>query len=924
MMKTYSLPLRGLLATLAAFVTLAARAELPTARLTALQPFAGQRGTTVDVKVVGQDLDDLAALRFSDPRITAKLKSPDTFAVTIPADVQPELCDVRAVGRYGASNPRAFCVEALPVASAKPGNTSPGGAAPIAVGRVLCATAEANAVQYFKLSLKKGQRVIVEVDGRSVDSRIDPSTVLADAGGRDLAISRRGDVLDFTPREDGEYVLRIYDATYRGGPDVFYRLAVHTGPYVEYAQPAAGVAGTRSKFTLFGRNLPGGKPAQAGKGLEQLDVEIELPADPEAAAATLGYVPSVEAPLDEFDYRLTTPAGVSNAVRIAYATAPTVVAETAAARESSSAAASAGQRVAVPCEVCGRFGARARQHAFTFDAAAGSAYVVEVFCNRMGNAPAAPFLLIQKLKKGDKGAADAWVDVQEVYDSPLNVGGNELRTLNRDPAYRLEAKEAGTYRAVVRDLFSTPADGAGVAFRLAVRSPSPDFRLAVVPASPPQEKDSKEVPLWTPLLRRGGAVPLKVIAIRRDGFDGEIEVNADHLPPGVTCAPVRLGKADTVAPLLLVADDKAEAGAAPIRVTGTATVNGAPVTRVARPGTVATSDYNKTDKVAEVSSRRARELLIAVAPEDAPLTIAPAKDAAGGAIETFAFNKLSIPFKVTKRGEFGAAIPLKLTGHPLLEKLKEVNVDKAGDTAAVELDLAALKVPPGVYTLYVESLAKVKYRANAQAAKAAEDAAKSADKTAAELAAAVKAAEAKMAKVKPDAPDRAELEKAAKAAAAKMKEAEAAKTAAAAKAKEMAAKSAAKDLSASFYSTPVRLTVAAAPVSVAPPTDAVKIDAGGKAEAEVALKRLPGFADPVELTITAPATAKGLAGKATAAKDATTAKLAITADAKTPAGEYPVKVTAAMKVNGQAVTVDQTMTVKVTAKAGTPAPEKKK
>ena len=40
--------------------------------------------------------------------------------------------------------------------------------------------------------------------------------------------------------------------------------------------------------------------------------------------------------------------------------------------------------------------------------------------------------------------------------------------------------------------------------RLAIRSESPDFRLMAYPASPLPEKDSKDVPVWSPLLRRGG------------------------------------------------------------------------------------------------------------------------------------------------------------------------------------------------------------------------------------------------------------------------------------------------------------------------------------------------------------------------------------------------------------------------------------
>jgi hypothetical protein len=885
--------------------------------LTALQPFAATRGTSIEVKLVGQDLDELTSLRFSDSRITAKAKAgaADTFVVTVPADVPPGVCDVRAVGRYGVSNPRAFVVETLAVVSGKAGNTSAATAAPAAVGQVICGSADANAVQYYKVPLKKGQRVLVDVDGRSVDSKIEPSAVLADPAGRDVVISRRGELIDFIAHADGEHVLRVFDSTYRGGAEFFYRLAIHSGQHIDFVSPASGLPGTKSKYTLYGRNLPGGSPAPefttaAGKPLERLEVDIELPADPEKAAERFDYVSSVEALLDGFDYRLTTPTGVSNPVRIAYATAP-VVAETPAATDRSNAA---GQKVTAPCEVSGRFDVHARPHAFSFDAAAGAVYWVEVFCNREGGA-AAPFVLIQKLKK-DAKAGDSWVDVQEVYESPANVGGGELRTSSRDPAYRLEAKEAGTYRAVVRNLFSTPAEVGGIGYRLAIRKEAPDFRMAVVPASPAAEKDSKEVPVWTPLLRRGGVAPLKVVALRRDGFDGEIEVKVEGLPAGVTCSPVKLGKGESTAALLLVASDKAEAGAAAVRVTGTATVAGAAVTRVARAGTVATSEYNKTDKIAEVSSRRAREMVVGVAPEDSPLVIAPAKD---GSVETCVFNKVTVPLKVTKRGDFSGAIPLKITGHPSLEKAKEINVDK-GDSANVEIDLAALKLPAGTYNLYVETLAKVKYRQNVEAAKLAEDASKAADKKAAETAAAAKAADAKLAATK-DAKEKPSLEKAAKEMAAKVKEAEAAKTAAAAKLKEMNAKAAAKETAASFYSTPIRLTVTAAPVTVAPVTANVAV--GGKAEADVAVTRLYGFADPIELTLVAPPGVKGLAGKATLAKDQAAGKLAITADAATPAGEHAVKVQAAMKVNGQAVTVEQAMTVKVTAKTAEPTPSPK-
>ena len=64
-----------------------------------------------------------------------------------------------------------------------------------------------------------------------------------------------------------------------------------------------------------------------------------------------------------------------------------------------------------------------------------------------------PFALIQRVTKNDKGEEQI-SDVQEMYDNDQNAGGNEFNTTTRDPAYRFEVKEAGTYRVKLRDLFN--------------------------------------------------------------------------------------------------------------------------------------------------------------------------------------------------------------------------------------------------------------------------------------------------------------------------------------------------------------------------------------------------------------------------------------------------------------------------------------
>jgi hypothetical protein len=670
-----------------------ARAELPVARLTSIFPPGAKQGSTLEVTSTGQDLDDLASLHFSDRRITAKrAAAANAFVVSVAADVPPGIYDVRAVGRFGITNPRAFAVGTLAEAVNKPGNVTAAAATPVALGQTVSAVAEANAVHHFMLALKKGRRILARVEAREIDSRMAPCVTLADADGRERVVSRRGELVDFTADADGDYLIKVHDVTFRGGPEFFYRLSVHAGPHIDFVIPASGLPGTRSRYQLFGRNL-GSRPPDGT--LEQLSVDIELPAADSPLSDPLAYVPSTAAFLDGIDYRLTTAHGVSNPARIYFASAPVVLRDQTAGP----------QRVSPPCEIVGRLRPRGGQDCFTFDAPANAVFWVEVFSSRLGH-PAAPFLLIQRVSKDDKGA-EKIVDVQEVYESSTNVGGPEFKTASRDPAFRLEVKTAGTYRVLLRNLFSTDLDEAARVYRLAIRAESPDFRLAAYPAPPIPEKDSKDVPLCTPLLRRGGVTPIKVIASREDGFAGEIQLAVEGLPPGVTCPQASIPPSAASAVLLLCAAEDAQPVVAPLRITGTAIVAGGALTRHARPGTIATSTYAAADKVVDVSSRRARELFVAVAPEPSPLSILP-KDPS---IEARVSGKVSIGLKVVRRGEFTAPIPLKLAGHPLLAPLKEVTVAPTVDAASIDLDLSQVKLPPGTYDLHVETLAKLKYAA---------------------------------------------------------------------------------------------------------------------------------------------------------------------------------------------------------------------
>ena len=110
---------------------------------------------------------------------------------------------------------------------------------------------------------------------------------LLDKSGRELKKVKQGagpdPVLDFTAPADGAYTIKLYDEIYGGGNDYFYRLTASAAPFVDFVFPASAPAGTTAQFTLYGRNLPGGKPADGltagGLPLEKLPVNVSLPAE---------------------------------------------------------------------------------------------------------------------------------------------------------------------------------------------------------------------------------------------------------------------------------------------------------------------------------------------------------------------------------------------------------------------------------------------------------------------------------------------------------------------------------------------------------------------------------------------------------------------------------------------------------------------
>jgi len=186
------------------------------------------------------------------------------------------------------------------------------------------------------------------------------------------------------------------------------------------------------------------------------------------------------------------------------------------------------QKLTLPCEVAGQFFPAGDADFYAFDAKKGDVWWIETISQRL-DLPTNPFVLIQRD-----------TDAQEVYAADTNVGGIRFSTVSSDPVVRFEAKEDGTYRVKVSDLFGNSRNDPRNIYRLIIRKESPDFRLVALAEPPPEKKDDRKAEPYSTLLRADGTNAIKVVALRRDGFAGEIELHAEGLPAGVTCQPTKI------------------------------------------------------------------------------------------------------------------------------------------------------------------------------------------------------------------------------------------------------------------------------------------------------------------------------------------------------------------------------------------------
>jgi hypothetical protein len=688
-------------------------------------PPGGKAGTTVEVTFTGQNLEDPERLLFSHPGIKAEPVAPPPpptadpkkppmppakvavtkFKVTISADVPLGNHDVRLVNKYGVSNPRAFVVGDLNEVLEKEPNNDVPQAQRLDLNTTVNGTIANNVdVDYYVFAGKRGQRVILSCLASSIDSRSHPGLDVYDAKGRQLASNRyyhHNDALADVPLpEDGDYYVRLYEFTYtQGNPEYFYRLSVTTAPWIDAVFPPVVEPGKTAQLTVYGRNLPGGKPDPEavvdGRVLDKLTVSVNVPAVSagEQRVDYHGHREPHSAPLDGFEYRLKNEAGTSNPIFLPFAKAPVV-------RDlGDNDTPEKAQDITVPCEIAGRIEKRGDRDWYAFSAKKGDVLHVEAYSDRLDSPTDVYFRLHNPATK------------QVVFSSPEDNGeilSPKFFSRTEDPPpYRFVVPADGKYQLLVSSRSAESLAGPRHFYRVRLTPERPDFRLIVMAAGSTFPD--------APNLVQGSHQFLTVFALREDGFNGPIELTVEGLPKGVICPPQTLGPGMRHVLLGLHAAADAPAWTGPIRVKGTATIQGTRVTHEARPGSITWPLQQPQPNIPAIS-RMDHELVLAVRDAKPPFTLTATLDKPGYVQGEKATVKLKLArlwpdFK-------GQLTVVNLPNPQLLPQqppylppglnVPAVNVPAGKDEATLTLNVGT-NVPPGTYNLVLLGQAPIPY-----------------------------------------------------------------------------------------------------------------------------------------------------------------------------------------------------------------------
>ncbi|MBI2805378.1 MAG: PPC domain-containing protein [Planctomycetes bacterium] len=486
-----------------------------------LLPAGVQRGVPTVVLVTGTNLANPTGIsvgtlaKYTIATGDKKKIDAGKFSVTIdvPANTPVGAYPLRMATLKGASNLRVLCVDDLPQVVSKAGNRTKATAEVIPIPSAVTGAVAAQQSDFYKFTVKAGQRLSFDCVARRIGSAIDAQMTIYDAKSmRELVYDNDSPGCQTDPRitytfkEAGDYLVEINDVLQRGGAEFFYRLRVGDFPIATTSFPLAARRGTKAKIGFAG---------PAVEGVPTVDVDV--PSDP--AVDYFWVAPKNAAGLHGWP----VPVAISDADE--------------AVEQEPNDDPKQATRITVPGGVSGRFQKSDDVDHFVFAVKKGQKLAIVAHTLEMYS-PSLVYLILRNSK----------TNAEVAKSNPQAPAPN-------DQKIDFTAPVDGDYVLEVQHLYF--GGGKNESYRISILPPASRFDVVLA-------KERFDVsPMGV------AAIPIQII---RKGYTGPVEIST-HGQPGLT-GTITIGPGKTAGLLLVAAQGDLAMGAYQFHILGKAVIDG--------------------------------------------------------------------------------------------------------------------------------------------------------------------------------------------------------------------------------------------------------------------------------------------------------------------------------------------------------------
>jgi hypothetical protein len=613
----------------------------------AAQPSGAQRGTEVEVRLLGDRLADAREILFYDRGISAEIIKATNNAVTAKFKIAPD-CRVgehnlRIRTDGGISPLRMFHVGTLPNIEEKEPNNDPKTAQKVELNTTVNGQIGSEDVDHFLVEAKKGQRLTVEVEGARLGrTMFDPYLAITDPQGRPLRVADDTALLlqdayaTIIVPEDGAYQIQLRDSAYAGSGHV-YRLHIGNFPRPAAVYPAGGRMGESLEVRFIG---------DAAGDFTQ---KIKLPAQPEKRFGALadkdGLAPSPNwLRVSPFDNVLEA--------------------------EPNNEPASATAAAELPVAFNGILAEKGDVDHFRFKAVKGQELEIEVFGRRLGS-PIDPVLQILDAKGGRRGEND---------DSG-----------NPDSYQKFTVPADGEYVVRVADHLGN--GGPAFVYRVEIAEARPQVTLFIRDTARYDYETRKSI-----VVPQGNRFAILMDATRAN-FSGELDLRFDGLPQGIKSTIPRMAANMSQVPVVFEAAADAPMAGALLR----------PIARSTDPAKIVESHFRHRVEWVRIQNdtvyvKSEVDRIAAAVAEAVPFRVKVIEPK----MPLVQNGALDLRVEVERDAGFDEPIALKMVFNPSgITSSSEVTVPKGTNAAFYRLNASA-NAPTNTWPIAIVASARVK------------------------------------------------------------------------------------------------------------------------------------------------------------------------------------------------------------------------